>query len=103
MPTAVFNAEMACGGCSGACTRILNKMEGVSSVNADLETQKITVEYTESAETTPDAMLAKLKGAHRPRLPKCIRRARGGGDDTGRHHRRRAGWGEKAGKAVSLA
>jgi hypothetical protein len=24
----VFNVQMACAGCSGACTRILNKMEG---------------------------------------------------------------------------
>ena len=28
MPTTVLNAEMSCGGCSGATTRILSKVEG---------------------------------------------------------------------------
>ena len=31
MGTAVFNVEMSCGGCSGACTRILSKLDGVKS------------------------------------------------------------------------
>ncbi|KAJ1462158.1 hypothetical protein M885DRAFT_506289 [Pelagophyceae sp. CCMP2097] len=57
--TVVFDVQMACGGCSGACTRILNKM-GVKSVDANLETQKVTVVYEESAELTPQTMLEKL-------------------------------------------
>lgn len=47
-----------CGGCSGACTRLLKKLDGVKDINADLETQKITVSYDPPA--TPDAMLEKL-------------------------------------------
>lgn len=56
---AVFDVEMVCGGCSGACTRILKKLEGVSSVDADVSKQKITVEYDSPA--SPEEMLEKLK------------------------------------------
>ena len=59
MPEVVFNVQMACSGCSGACTRILKKMEGVSNIDADLETQKITVEY--DAPASPEMMLEKLQ------------------------------------------
>eukprot|EP00630_Chrysocystis_fragilis_P003874 CAMPEP_0197392624 /NCGR_PEP_ID=MMETSP1165-20131217/3829_1 /TAXON_ID=284809 /ORGANISM="Chrysocystis fragilis, Strain CCMP3189" /LENGTH=151 /DNA_ID=CAMNT_0042918255 /DNA_START=110 /DNA_END=564 /DNA_ORIENTATION=- len=59
MPEVVFNVEMACGGCSGACTRILKKVEGVSNIDANLETQKIKVEYASPA--TPEVMLEKLQ------------------------------------------
>lgn len=38
-----FNVKMACGGCSGAVTRAVNKLEGVKSVNADLKTQLVDV------------------------------------------------------------
>ena len=34
---------MACGGCSGAVTRILTKISGVESVEPNLETQKVKV------------------------------------------------------------
>ena len=34
-----FKAEMACGGCSGAITRILSKIDGVELVEPNLETQ----------------------------------------------------------------
>ena len=53
---------MVCGGCSGACKRILGKLEGVSNVDADLEAQKVTVTYDEAvAATTPAVMLEKLE------------------------------------------
>jgi len=55
----IFNVEMSCSGCSNACTRILNKIEGVQSVNADLTAQIITVKH--SADVDPQDMLAKLK------------------------------------------
>ena len=29
--TVVFDVQMACGGCSGACTRILKKMDGTAT------------------------------------------------------------------------
>lgn len=59
MGTAVFNVEMSCGGCSGACTRILSKLEGVKNVDASLDAQKITVDYDSPA--TPQVMLEKLQ------------------------------------------
>ena len=55
--TTVFNVEMACGGCSGACTRILGKLDGVESVNPDLDAQTVTVVGT----ADPQLMLAKLQ------------------------------------------
>ena len=63
--TVVFDATMPCGGCSGACTRILNKCEGVTSVDANLETQKITVVAEDSVD--PQMLLGKLQGAPPPR------------------------------------
>mmetsp|Transcript_61250 Transcript_61250/g.115303 ORF Transcript_61250/g.115303 Transcript_61250/m.115303 type:complete len:87 (-) Transcript_61250:411-671(-) len=56
----VFDVQMVCGGCSGAVTRILNKMEGVIGVDANLETQKVTVAVAEGG-PSPDEMLVALK------------------------------------------
>eukprot|EP00636_Phaeomonas_parva_P007228 CAMPEP_0118852892 /NCGR_PEP_ID=MMETSP1163-20130328/1697_1 /TAXON_ID=124430 /ORGANISM="Phaeomonas parva, Strain CCMP2877" /LENGTH=77 /DNA_ID=CAMNT_0006785363 /DNA_START=220 /DNA_END=453 /DNA_ORIENTATION=- len=72
--TTTFNVEMACGGCSNACKRILNKLDGVTGVEPDLDAQTITVTSTEGGDATPEAMLAALLK-----------------------------WGEVAGKSVSLA
>ena len=76
--TVVFDVEMACAGCSGATTKILGKIEGgevrkifflgaenvsrlagIDDVDANLETQKITVKYDDPA--TPEDMLEKLQ------------------------------------------
>eukprot|EP00512_Aurantiochytrium_limacinum_P000359 CAMPEP_0171489724 /NCGR_PEP_ID=MMETSP0958-20121227/2921_1 /TAXON_ID=87120 /ORGANISM="Aurantiochytrium limacinum, Strain ATCCMYA-1381" /LENGTH=72 /DNA_ID=CAMNT_0012022979 /DNA_START=67 /DNA_END=285 /DNA_ORIENTATION=- len=59
MTKTVFNVEMSCGGCSGACTRILKKIDGVESVDANLDTQKITVEHSSSV--SAETMLEALK------------------------------------------
>ena len=55
--TTVFNVEMACDGCSGACKRILGKVDGVESVDADLTAQTVTVVGTADAQL----MLTKLQ------------------------------------------
>ena len=60
MPQIKFNVEMACGGCSGACTRILNKIEGVQNVNCDLDAQTVTVDAADGVD--PQVLLAKLQG-----------------------------------------
>ncbi|CAG9462504.1 unnamed protein product [Pedinophyceae sp. YPF-701] len=49
---------MTCSGCSGAVTRVLNKMENVSSVDADLDTQLVTVKGTN---LDPAEILAKVQ------------------------------------------
>ncbi|GBG25576.1 Copper transport protein ATOX1 [Hondaea fermentalgiana] len=59
MPETTFNVEMSCGGCSGACTRILKKIDGVEEVDASLEDQKITVQHDSSV--TADTMLEALQ------------------------------------------
>ena len=38
-----FKVGMTCSGCSGAVQRILTKIEGVQSVDANLETKDVTV------------------------------------------------------------
>ena len=36
MPSYTIYAEMACGGCSGAITRLLSKLDGVTEVKCDI-------------------------------------------------------------------
>eukprot|EP00619_Florenciella_sp_RCC1007_P009163 CAMPEP_0205905100 /NCGR_PEP_ID=MMETSP1325-20131115/1152_1 /ASSEMBLY_ACC=CAM_ASM_000708 /TAXON_ID=236786 /ORGANISM="Florenciella sp., Strain RCC1007" /LENGTH=77 /DNA_ID=CAMNT_0053270979 /DNA_START=81 /DNA_END=314 /DNA_ORIENTATION=+ len=55
----VFNVQMSCGGCSGACTRILKKMDGVEEVDCDLDAQ--TVKVTGAELPPAEDMLAALK------------------------------------------
>jgi len=38
-----FEVKMTCGGCSGAVTRVLKKLEGVKEFDVSLETQKVHV------------------------------------------------------------
>jgi len=59
MPTTTFNVQMSCDGCSGACTRILNKMNGVKEVNASLEKQTIVVQHESSV--SAEEMLEALQ------------------------------------------
>ena len=95
----VFDVQMACGGCSGAVTRILNKMDGecaraarrpsvatsnlsrapasspgVEAIDPNLDTQKVTVTLKEAGTPPTEDMLAALKK-----------------------------WGDAAGKTVALA
>ena len=49
-----------CGGCSGAITRILTKVDGVNKVEPDLETQKVTVDVADGSGVDGDALLEKL-------------------------------------------
>lgn len=54
-----FNVGMTCGGCSGAVTRILSKIEGVEKVDANVETKKVIVTCTEAVDeqTLLDALM----------------------------------------------
>ncbi|PBP18945.1 iron copper transporter [Diplocarpon rosae] len=38
-----FNISMSCGGCSGAITRVLTKLDGVKSFDVSLDTQTATI------------------------------------------------------------
>ena len=49
-----------CGGCSGAITRILTKVDGVNKVEPDLETQKVTVDVADGSGINGEALLEKL-------------------------------------------
>jgi copper chaperone len=60
-----FNVGMTCGGCSGAVTRILSKIEGVEKVDANVETKKVVVTCSETVEDQAllDALLNWAKAA----------------------------------------
>jgi len=58
--TTTLDVEMNCSGCSGACSRILNKLDGVVSFETDLETQKIVVQHDAST-VTSEGVLAAIK------------------------------------------
>jgi len=59
MTLTVFQVQMNCTGCSGACTRILKKFDGVEQIDANLESQRISV--THDAKVSPQDMLVALK------------------------------------------
>lgn len=48
--TYIFNVTMTCGGCSGAVTRVLNKLDGVTNVETSLETQIVSVTTLDSVD-----------------------------------------------------
>ena len=49
-----FEVAMTCGGCSGAITRILGKIDDVETVDANLETKIVTVTCGDTVD--PDAL-----------------------------------------------
>mmetsp|Transcript_11744 Transcript_11744/g.9434 ORF Transcript_11744/g.9434 Transcript_11744/m.9434 type:complete len:89 (+) Transcript_11744:110-376(+) len=55
-----FNAEMVCEGCSGAITRIMNKVEEVDSVECNMEAQQVVVKAKDGCTLDKDALLEKL-------------------------------------------
>mmetsp|Transcript_6842 Transcript_6842/g.13647 ORF Transcript_6842/g.13647 Transcript_6842/m.13647 type:complete len:92 (+) Transcript_6842:84-359(+) len=55
--TTTYNVGMTCSGCSGAVTRILTKVEGVQSVDANVDTKKVVVV---SKGDTKDVCMDKL-------------------------------------------
>ncbi|KAI7829836.1 copper transport protein ATOX1-like protein [Gamsiella multidivaricata] len=53
MPVYKYDVTMTCSGCSGAVTRVLNKLKDAGSVeqfDVSLETQKVTVESEKLSE-----------------------------------------------------
>jgi copper chaperone len=48
---------MACGGCSGAVSRVLARLEGVESFEVSLEAQTAVVRTREGSGLTPQAVL----------------------------------------------
>ena len=54
----ILNVSMTCGGCSGAVTRLLGKVAGVSDVEANVETKvvRVTCEDDVEQETIQNAL-----------------------------------------------
>ena len=57
--TTTFNVGMTCGGCANAVTKVLNKIEGVLSINTLVDDKKVIV--THESKATPEEMLKALK------------------------------------------
>ncbi|GJJ77958.1 copper chaperone [Entomortierella parvispora] len=53
-----YDVTMSCGGCSGAVTKALNKLEGVDKFDVSLEKQRVVVE---SSTLNQDEILAAIK------------------------------------------
>ncbi|KAI8868236.1 hypothetical protein GQ42DRAFT_164267 [Ramicandelaber brevisporus] len=53
-----YQVAMSCGGCAGAVTRAINKLDGVSKLDVSLENQLVTVE---SDSLTYDTILETIK------------------------------------------
>ncbi|KAF9437800.1 Cytosolic copper metallochaperone [Entomortierella beljakovae] len=45
-----YDVTMSCGGCSGAVTKALAKLEGVDKFDVSLENQKVTVQSSTLSE-----------------------------------------------------
>lgn len=54
-----FQVGMTCSGCADAVRRILGKIEGVKSIDTDLDSKVVTVEADPSV--SPQLMLEKLE------------------------------------------
>ena len=54
-----FNVGMTCGGCANAVKRILKKMDGVTEIDANVETKLVIVDHTDAV--TSQQMLEALK------------------------------------------
>ncbi|KAG0228260.1 Cytosolic copper metallochaperone [Actinomortierella wolfii] len=58
-----YDVTMSCGGCSGAITRVLKKLQGVESFDVSLENQKVIVE---SSSLTEAEILAAIQKTGKP-------------------------------------
>lgn len=54
-----FSAEMSCEGCSGAITKILQKIAGVSDIDCSIPEQKVTIMADNSID--PSSILERLR------------------------------------------
>ncbi|KAK9812871.1 hypothetical protein WJX72_005031 [[Myrmecia] bisecta] len=68
MPEVALKVAMSCGGCEAAVRRVLGKLEGVESVNVDMQQQKVVVTGTASPEAVLQtvAKTGKCTGGNSP-------------------------------------
>lgn len=60
--------QMECEGCKTKITRSLNKVDGVSNIDIDLETKLITVIYDSDKATVEQILAAIKKAGYEPEL-----------------------------------
>ena len=66
-----YYAGMTCGGCKGAVTRILGKLDGITEFTADVEKKQVLVTGESSGQPLPtaaDTSMASLGKQARSRL-----------------------------------
>eukprot|EP00472_Partenskyella_glossopodia_P005244 CAMPEP_0197514892 /NCGR_PEP_ID=MMETSP1318-20131121/193_1 /TAXON_ID=552666 /ORGANISM="Partenskyella glossopodia, Strain RCC365" /LENGTH=76 /DNA_ID=CAMNT_0043063111 /DNA_START=101 /DNA_END=331 /DNA_ORIENTATION=+ len=61
--TLKYYAGMSCGGCSGAITRILKKVDGVEDIKCDVEKKEVTVSGTMDEETVTTKLMKWSKAS----------------------------------------
>jgi copper chaperone CopZ len=60
--------QMECEGCKTKITRSLNKVDGVSNIDIDLESKLITVTYDSEKATVEQILAAIKKAGYEPEL-----------------------------------
>ncbi|KAF9163981.1 Cytosolic copper metallochaperone [Actinomortierella ambigua] len=58
-----YDVTMSCGGCSGAITHVLNKLDGVDSYDVSLENRSVTVD---SATLSEQEILVAIQKTGKP-------------------------------------
>jgi copper chaperone CopZ len=58
--TTKFAIGMTCEGCANACKRICGKIEGITSVDANVAEKMLTITTKEGGDVTSEDVLAKL-------------------------------------------
>ncbi|OZJ04281.1 hypothetical protein BZG36_02582 [Bifiguratus adelaidae] len=66
-----FKVGMSCEGCSGAVKRVVSKLDGVQSIDADLPSQTVTVHVSGDA-TTQEKVFESIKKTGKPVEPEPI-------------------------------
>lgn len=61
----LHSAEIECEGCANSIQRTLGKLEGVQSVEVDIEGKNVTVQYA-TAQTSETAIRERLEQAGFP-------------------------------------
>lgn len=65
MTATIISKRIMCGGCAKNVTETLTKVSGVKSVNVDVPTKTVTVDFDES-KTSVDSLKQAMAGAGYP-------------------------------------
>eukprot|EP00462_Mataza_sp_D1_P001533 CAMPEP_0175096094 /NCGR_PEP_ID=MMETSP0086_2-20121207/4540_1 /TAXON_ID=136419 /ORGANISM="Unknown Unknown, Strain D1" /LENGTH=78 /DNA_ID=CAMNT_0016369455 /DNA_START=25 /DNA_END=261 /DNA_ORIENTATION=- len=61
MPNYELTVGMTCGGCSGAVTRIVGKLDGIEIVDLNIEAKKVVISSEANEEDTQAVVMPALQ------------------------------------------